>query len=379
MTVVKNALIIGGGIGGLTAARALCQQGIKVDLIEKESKWTVYGVGIIQPNNFLRALDKIGLAQSCIERGGPFDVWRVYDAPGNLLLDPEPNNDAAPHLPPNNGITRPILHEILIKGAQEVGANIRLGVKATSLDDDGESVKVEFSDGSNKRYDVVIAYDGVFSDTRKMLFGDKYTPKYLGQGVWRYNLPRPVEVDTAGIVVGSDSKVGLVPMSPTLMYIFLLTKENDDTWYGGPDLADQMRGRMKEYGGLVGRLREQIVDPNAVVYRPFMGVFVENPWRKGRVILAGDAAHTTSAHLAQGAAMAVEDAVLLGDLLGKNGSFEDVVSEFMDRRYDRVKYVVDSSAQIAAWELEKWQGIHNPNARPGELLHEATANLMKDY
>lgn len=379
MPAVSKVLVIGGGIGGLVAARALRLKGIEVDLVEKEPGWTVYGVGIIQPNNALRALDRVGLAKACLDNGGAFIGWRVHDAAGNALIEPDDNRAAAPHLPANNGITRPRLHEILVEGALETGTHIRLGTTATALDDDGDGVDVNFSDGTSGRYDLVIGYDGAFSATRKKLFGEKYTPQFTGQGVWRYNLPRPANMDTGGVYFGPDTKVGLVPLSPTLMYIFVVTAEKDGTWYDGPGLADELRSRLTGYSGLVEDLREQIVDPTEVVYRPMINGLVEGPWHRGRILLAGDAAHTTTPHLAQGAAMAIEDAVLLADLLGEKHALEDALSEFMNRRFDRVKFVVDSSMQLAAWELEEWQGIHSPGADPGGLLHRATEALMADY
>ena len=77
--------------------------------------------------------------------------------------------------------------------------------------------------------------------------------------------------------------------------------------------------------------------------------------------------------------MAIEDAVLLGTLLGRHASLPAALDEFMRRRFQRAKFVVDSSNQIAAWELEQWNGVVNPHARPGQLLHEATVALMADY
>lgn len=378
MPVVSKVLVIGGGIGGLAAARALRLKGISVDLIEKEPRWTVYGVGIIQPNNFLRAMARIGLAQACLDRGGAFGGWRILDEPGAVLIDAAPDISIQGY-PANNGITRPVLHDILIKGATEAGARIRLGTTATSMDDDGKSVAVTFSDGSQNRYDLVIAFDGVFSDTRKQLFGDTFAPHFTGQGAWRYNLPRPAELDTGAIVLGSHSKAGLVPLSPTLMYIFLLSSEREGSWYRGPDLADQLRARLAGYGGLVARLREQIVDADAVVYRPLLSVLVDPPWGRGRILLAGDAAHSTTPHLAQGAAMAVEDAVLLGEVLGREGPVEAALAEFMARRFERVKYVVDTSTTIAGWELDAWRDQPDPHARQGELLHEASIKLLEDF
>lgn len=379
MSAVDRVLVIGGGIGGLVAAKALRLQGIAVDLIEREPEWTVYGVGIIQPNNFLAALDRVGLADACLETGGAFANWRIHDLNGTVLADPPGENDAAPHLPANNGITRPRLHDILIEGARSSGASIRMGVTVSSFDDQGDYVDVVFSDGSNGRYDLVLGYDGAFSDTRRKLLGDDTKPVFAGEGVWRYNLPRPAEVDTGMIFFGPDTKVGLVPLASDLMYMFVVSAEKDGTWYDGPSLAQEMQNRIAAYGGLVAELRELITDPQGVVYRPMINLLVDRPWNHGRILLVGDAAHVTTPHLAQGAAMAVEDAVLLAELLGQDRDLDGIFAEFMDRRFKRVSYVVECSTQLAAWEMAEWAGQPVEGADPGGLLHRATAALMESY
>ena len=144
-------------------------------------------------------------------------------------------------------------------------------------------------------------------------------------------------------------------------------------------MAKLMRDRLVGFTGLIAELGEQITDPAAVVYKPMENLLLPGPWNKGRILIIGDAAHATTPHLAQGAAMAIEDAVLLAELLRQDKPLEALMSEFMARRFDRAKYVVESSDQIAQWEMEGWKGIQNPNARPGELLHEATVALLEDY
>ena len=379
MAAVNKVLVIGGGIGGLAAARAMRLHGIEVDLVEKEPVWTVYGVGICQPINALRALETIGVAEQCIERGGPFQGWRICDADGNVLVD-SPHEHGDPSGMPNlNGITRPILHEILIAGATASGVDIRLGVTASNFVEDADGIDVNFTDGNTRHYDLVVGFDGAFSKTRQHIFGTSYEPRFTGQGTWRYNLPRPAEVDTGIIYYGPDTKIGLCPLAPTKMYLFVVTEEAEDTWYNGPGLADEMRSRIKGYTGLVEQLRGQIVDPAQVVYRPMLLSLIDGPWYKGRILIAGDAAHATTPHLAQGAAMAIEDGVVLAAALGANASLQDAYDQFMARRFERVKYVVDSSVKIGRWEVESWHDIHDPEARLGPLLHEASVNLAEAY
>ena len=379
MSAVRKVLVVGGGIGGLTAAVALRRAGIEVDVVEIKNDWSVYGVGIIQPNNTLRALDRVGLAKACAERGAAFPGWRIFDDANRFLMDAPASSTAAPPYPAINGITRPILQQILKQAALDSGMRARLGTTVTEVQETGSAVRVTCSDNSVAEYDLLIAADGIHSAHRTRLFGDAATPRFTGQCVWRYNFPRPADVEWGEIYFGTGTKVGLVPMSPTLMYMFLVTAEPDNPRRNPQDLAALMRDRLGDYTGRVGGLREQITDAAAVVYKPMESVLLPAPWYKGRQIIIGDAAHATTPHLAQGAAMAIEDAVLLGALLGQDRALESVLAEFVKRRFDRAKFVIDTSDQLANWELEHWNGVVNPNANPGRLLHEATVTLMQDY
>ena len=379
MSAIRNALVIGGGIGGLTAGVALRQAGIAVDLVEIQPKFSVYGVGIIQPNNTLRALDRIGLARRCVELGAAFPGWRIHDANGNFLMDAPNETRAAPDFPPNNGITRPDLQTVLSEAAYAEGVTVRFGIEAVAMEERTNIVDVTFSDGSTGSYDLVIASDGLYSKTRTQLFGDEPKPQFTGQAVWRYNFRRPERVVWGEIHLGPKSKVGLTPMRADLMYMFLVSAEPGNPWMPKDELARLMRERLEGFGGFIAELGAQITDPAGVVYKPMENLLLPRPWNKGRILVIGDAAHATTPHLAQGAAMAIEDAVLLGALLRRDEPLAALLDEFMTRRFDRARFVVESSDRIAKWELESWEGIHNPDARPGEVLHEATVALQEDF
>jgi 2-polyprenyl-6-methoxyphenol hydroxylase-like FAD-dependent oxidoreductase len=364
MPAVERALVVGGGIGGLTAAIALRQQRIAVDLVEIKREWTVYGVGIIQPNNALRALAKIGLADRCVAYGASFPGWKIFDVDGNFLMDAPSSNVAAPAYPPINGITRPLLHKVLSENAVQQGVDIRLGVTVETMEETDDHIDVTLTDGRHERYGIVIGVDGAHSQMRARLFGPEMRPVFTGQIVWRYNLPRPPEQVWGHVYYGRQSKVGLTPLSPTLMYMFLVTEEPGNPRFPHEQLAGLMRARLTEHNGLVAELAQLITDPDGVVYKPMEALRVPAPWHRGRTILIGDAAHTTTPQLAQGAAMAVEDAVLLAELLGRGTDLQAIFAEFMRRRFDRAAYVVDTSSTLAQWELLEWRGTPAPTPIP---------------
>ena len=112
-----------------------------------------------------------------------------------------------------------------------------------------------------------------------------------------------------------------------------------------------MRDRLHGHRGFIAELRERIRRPQEVVYKPLETILLPPPWHRGRVLLIGDAAHTTTPHHAQGAAMAVEDAVVLSELLAKDADLNGLLDQFMERRWDRCKLVVEASIQVGDWEL----------------------------
>jgi 2-polyprenyl-6-methoxyphenol hydroxylase-like FAD-dependent oxidoreductase len=376
MSIVQKVLIIGGGIGGLTAAVALKRKGIDAEVIEQNPAWSVYGVGIIQPSNMLRALRTLDLGDACLEQGKGFFGWRFCDAQGNLLAQVPSENVAGPGYPPVNGITRPALHKILTDATLAQGTPVRLGVTATQFEETKEGVRVSFSDGTQDTYDLVIGADGAYSKTRSQLFGDDLRPHYTGQGVWRYNLPRPRDMDWGSLQYGKKSKAGLVPLSETTMYLLLVTAEPGNPRMPADRLHLLLRERLQEYGGIVGGLRDQITDPAAVVYRPMEVLMVPSPWYRGRVVLIGDAAHSGTPHLAEGAAMAIEDSVVLAELLAEESNLKSALNRFVLRRLPRAQLVYETGLRIGEWEQAEWAGTPDPNADHGGLFSQAYAQLM---
>lgn len=377
MGIIKRVLVVGGGIGGLTAAIALKAKGIEAEIVELNPHWSVYGVGIIQPSNMLRALRGIGLGDECLAQGRGFKGWRYYDAEGNQKFEAPSENVAGSGYPAVNGITRTTLHKILTEKTLAQGTPVKLGVTLESWSEGPHGVDVVMSDGTTGRYDLVVASDGAYSKMRTRLFGAGYEPHFTGESVWRYNFERPRDLDWGGMFYGKKSKAGLVPLSETLMYMFLVTAEPGNPRLPADQLHVLLRERLAEYGGIVGRLREQVTDPTAVVYRPMEVMALPHEWHKGRVLLIGDAAHSGTPHLAQGAAMAIEDAVLLAEMLAHCSDVEDTLKAFEERRRPRALLVYETGLKLVEWEMAEFSGHPDPEANPGALFMRAYAQLMQ--
>ncbi|MBS4089807.1 FAD-dependent oxidoreductase [Pseudomonas rustica] len=355
MTANKKILIVGAGIGGLCTAIALRRKGVDVDLVELKAEWTVYGVGIIQQSNVVRAMAQLGVLEAYLGASYAFEDVGIYTPDGHQLARISGQRLAGLQFPANVGISRRALHKVLSETAVALGAQVRLGTSVEVLEQDPDGVNVQFTDGSHGRYHVVVGADGLFSKVRQMLFADKYQPSFTGQSVWRYNFPRVAEIDHLANYQGPTGNAGLVPLSDELMYMYTTSYDPGNPWMEEGTLAAEMRNRLQGFTGLVAQLREQITDSSQVVYKPLETLFVDEPWYRGRIVLIGDAAHATTPHLAQGAGMAIEDAVVLGDELTSAGSVEEQLQRFMVRRFERCKFINEKSQLAGEKEM---QGDH---------------------
>jgi 2-polyprenyl-6-methoxyphenol hydroxylase-like FAD-dependent oxidoreductase len=380
MNPFKRVLIVGGGIGGLTLAVALRRQGISVDVIEIKAEHTVQGVGIIQPGNALRALRTLGLMDACLAEGFQTDHYVMYDAAGAFIARVQLLRIAGETIPAVNGLPRTALHRILTDAAEAAGARIRLGLTVSAITSLEDGADVVLSDGAEESYDLIVGADGIRSHVRKMTFGDAYEPQFTGHGVWRFTIPRPPEVSHQIMLYGVGVKAGVMPVSPTQMYLLLVTNEPGNPWMAPDSLDRLLRDRLRPFTApVVTAIRDQISDPSQVIYGPIEEVILPPPWHRGRVLLIGDAAHASGPHVSQGATMAIEDAIVLAELIGQERPGETVLSRFMARRYERCKFVQDVSRQVgrdgniddpkACMERDARmrESFRDPKPRPHEL------------
>lgn len=363
-------LVIGGGIGGLTAAIALRRKGFAVDVIEKDPTWSVYGVGIIQQANVVRAVAALGILEDYLDAGVGFDAVEIYRPDGERVAR-IPTPKLAEGYPSNLGIGRRQLHAVLGGNATKAGANIRLGVIVETMAQDANGVEVEFSDGARARYDAVVGADGLYSQTRRTEFPEAKEPEFTGQAVWRYNFPRAEGLDCLQAYEGPLG-AGLVPLSRELMYMYVTTPEPGNPRYERKGIAEKMRQKLAQAAPSLRLLASQITDDEGVVYKPLEWHFVEGPWHKGRIVLIGDAVHGTTPHLGQGAGMAIEDAVVLAEeLAGRPDDIEQAFAAYRARRYERCKTIVDMSVSICMGQLGKGPLVNNAQAT--QRMFELTA------
>jgi 2-polyprenyl-6-methoxyphenol hydroxylase-like FAD-dependent oxidoreductase len=132
-----------------------------------------------------------------------------------------------------------------------------------------------------------------------------------------------------------------------------------------------MRSKTAHCAPAIRELTEQITDDEGVVYRPLETVLVEGPWHRGRVVLLGDAVHAATPHLGQGAGMAIEDAIVLAEEVGRHATPEAAFAAYRDRRIERCRYIVAESLAICRGQLG--QGPMVDNAKATAAMFEVTA------
>ncbi|MBX9824322.1 MAG: FAD-dependent oxidoreductase [Xanthobacteraceae bacterium] len=354
MASARKVLVVGGGIAGLTLAVALRRHGIRVDVVEIQPRWNVLGVGISLTGPTLRALKSIELIDQCVAASFGFDRIVFADATGREFEALNLPRLCGPDYPATVAIGRPALHDVLIRAAERLGVAIWLGTTVTKLDQAGDAVEVTLSNGSHGNYDAVIGCDGAHSRVRNLVFGDPAARNFTGLAVWRATMPRLPDVECMQMFYGPHTKAGVNPHSREEMFLFLVQPISSGDRLPPDRMHVLLREQLRDFSGRVlEHARAHITDPAKVDYRPMDAFLLPSPWHRGHVAVIGDAAHTTTPHLATGAGIAIEDAVVLADMLAGGGPVPDIFERFVERRFARCQLVVETAVRLGEMEKDK--------------------------
>jgi 2-polyprenyl-6-methoxyphenol hydroxylase-like FAD-dependent oxidoreductase len=348
----RRILIIGGGFSGMSAAIELRKRGALVDLVEIDPDWRNYGAGISLGGATLRAFRQLGMLDAFLREGNAADGVQTFLADGTPLATLPTPRVAGPDVPGSGGIMRPVLARILAEATRAAGTNVQLGCTFTRLEQDADGVDVTFTDGQRRRYDLVIGADGLYSKVREAVFPGAPKPRYSGQAVWRAVLPRPPEIETVTMWMGPKVKPGVNPVSKTEMYLFVTEPRPSNEHVDPATFAEHLRGLLEDFPAPTLRaLREQIGPDSQIVFRPLEGLLMPRPWSQGRVVMIGDTVHATTPHLASGACIGIEDALVLADELTNHARLSDALAAYEERRWARCRMVVQNSARLGEIEI----------------------------
>jgi len=345
-----KTLIIGAGISGIATSIALARTGHEVSLIERSEEISALGSGITLIGPALRALDQLGVLQDCEQQGYPITEFEQRTPAGEVVSSftmPSVTGEGGPGM---MGMTRPDLHKILVKHAEDLGVRIRTGAAAERIEHRESSVLVFIHGATDpEEYDLIVGADGLNSWTRGEVLGE-FEPVLHEQAIYRVVLDRPADLTKEVQFVGHSSvMVGFTPTGDNSMYMYCLVPAKGVQRPPQEDWPVTVRDYLEPFGGVIAELRDEITDPDRINFTRFRTILVPKPWSTGRAVLVGEAAHCTTPHLAAGASMCLEDAVVLAEELLAHEDVTDALHAYTERRFDRCKYVVETSAQLSRW------------------------------
>jgi len=337
----------------MCTAILLRKLGAHVDLVELDPEWRVYGAGITLSGPTLRAFERVGVIDAIMAQGWCADGLDILDLEGRAISSMPTPRVGRVDVPGGGGILRPVLASILRERTLATGVSVRCGTTFADIEFAGLGASVSFSDGRRDHYDLVVGADGINSKLRQRIFPRAPTPAYTGQVSWRAVVAKPPGFARAAMMMGPGIKAGINPVSSREMYLFVTESSEVPTHLEDAELAPRLREILQPFGGPVGKIRDELNESSRIVYRPFYALLVPPPWYQNAVVLMGDAVHATTPHLASGAGIGVEDAVVLVDEISKTDSLESALKSFMMRRYERCKAVVENSLMLGQLEHER--------------------------
>jgi 2-polyprenyl-6-methoxyphenol hydroxylase-like FAD-dependent oxidoreductase len=351
VTQIGKILIVGGGIAGMAAAIRFGEQGVAVDLIDVDPEWRVYGAGITITGVTLRAYKRLGLLDAIKKQGAITNGSSIFRFDGVHLRDlDEPAIEEG--LPATGGIMRPILHKIMQARVKELGTSIRLGLTVSTLENEGDGVNVTFSDDSSGRYDLVVGADSINSGVRALAFPHMGEAQHTGQGCWRIAIARPPMLERGEMYFGYKHTVGITRCGADKVYLWMLTPHvRREKHFDDAELFDNMKANLAPFGHSAGWIRDNMQPSDWINYRPLVAALQPTPWNTGRIVLVGDAVHATTPHLASGAGIAVESALVLADELAAAQSVEVGLTAYQERRFERCRDVVETSVAVGKLQL----------------------------
>lgn len=323
-----RVLVVGAGIAGLAMVRALRLAGFRPEIVERLPSTDDAPGGIYLPGNAARALRRLALDGPVRPLGQVIHRQRFLDAAGGQLCEVDLSSLWA-GVGECRALPAAELHRVLLTGA---GGGVRYDTEIRAVDLAPASAVVTFANGEQAEYDLVIGADGRRSSVRALVALDG-TVRPAGQVVYRAVVTGGPNVTEWTGQLGQRAGFVVIPMGGRRLYCHA-----DEA---GTALPADPLARVREIFGTYGGPVPAILDRLERIEATLTAEVQLGRWSRGRVVLAGDAAHATAPTLAQGAAMALEDAVVLAESLRTSSSVEAALAAYESRRRPRTKWVLD--------------------------------------
>ena len=345
-------LVAGGGIGGLAAALALVRQGFKVTVLEQAPEIGEIGAGIQLGPNAFHAFDALGVGDKARGRAVYTDYMVMHDALDEYQVGKIPTGEAFLKRfgNPYAVIHRQDIHNSLLEGAQETGkVQFITNTRVERVEQDGDTVTVHCTNGKTYTGQALIGADGGKSVVRAQYVNDP--PRVTGHVVYRAvvekkDFPENLQWNAASIWVGPNCHLVHYPLRGGEQYNVVVTfhSRNKEEW----GVTDGSKEEVQSYfQGIAAKPRQLIDLPRSWKRWATADREPIDTWVFGRATILGDAAHPTTQYMAQGACMALEDAVTLGEALRVNhNDWTKALALYQKSRVARTARIVLSGREM---------------------------------
>lgn len=336
---MKKVVIIGAGIGGCATAIAFAQKGWSVTVIEKLKTILTEGAGILLYSNALKTLESLDVLDNVLTAGFSMQGETVYLDSSSKYIGCVNYKSIDQKYPAYTGINRQTFLQILYQKSIDLGADYQFGQSVVACNQHNNIVTVQ-TDLEEYTCDLLVVANGTNSNIRKQLW-ENSDATFSGFGLWHSMHKSHPNVKEKITVVLEDRKFGIIPMNNDQMYIWASLAEPNKRWIEKQDQAKEMYRSFSNVQGFLKEIIDEVDNGAYVHYTSVEEVTIDDAWHKGRVVLLGDAAHASLPFMAQGGAMALEDARVLA-LLCSTTDIESALIEYKNKR----KPVVDTIQQM---------------------------------
>ncbi|MEK1889808.1 MAG: FAD-dependent monooxygenase [Phyllobacterium sp.] len=323
-------LIVGAGIAGLAAAKALELNGLRADVVERSAAPPTSGQGIFLLGNASRALADLGVLKQVERHAFAIRAQRILSSSGEVLnaVATEPFWESCG---PCLALPRRTLLDVLLASLRET--EVSYGKSVMSVEVRGNVRTVQFEDGRISEYDLVIGADGIRSLLREGSF-IATSPRSLGLCCWRMVVGNLDKLDSWTAMLGKKRTALAIPLSASDLYVYADCSASE---FGDGSVA-VLKKLFADFGDPLGPIIASLTD-QVVIHRAKLEEVPADRFIADRLVLVGDAAHASSPSMAQGAAVAVEDAIALAGSLATVSPIDGALDAYYRRRKARVEWV----------------------------------------
>ncbi|MGG0656934.1 FAD-dependent monooxygenase [Rummeliibacillus pycnus] len=338
-------IISGGGIAGLTTAIALQKEGYDVKVLERMKELKVAGAGLGLGANAWKGLARLGITNDLEMKCNLIKSTKFLDQKGNLISEMDIDRLNSKYGVAYFTIHRADLQKVLIQ--RLLPGTLEFGKKIINFDQNETGVTVYLEDGKTVEGDALIAADGIHSAVRKKCLPD-IKPRYSGYTCWRAVVKVPKKIYVPGEFTetwGSKGRFGIVPLANDQIYWFACVNAPFQDKNISAFTTNDLYHLFHDYHSLIPAILKWTKDEN-LIWNDIIDLKPLSRFAFDRMLLIGDAAHATTPNIGQGAGQAIEDAIILSNVLKKSKNIQDAFCEFEKQRIPKTKKIVNLSWRI---------------------------------